>query len=175
MVTRRAVTVLFLVQLIALAVPAQESAELRGSGGQIVVTPKGAAPFSGSLELSLSSGSDVFGRGNSPAYGVTAGGTLLQDRLWFFGSASRQESSPSRFRELQLPENATTTALGARLNGQLGGAHDFSASSFTGTGTAPSSFLSLRYNGLLSSNTLFGASITRSSGTRNSVGLVPAN
>jgi hypothetical protein len=173
MVSRRAATALVLVQLIAFAAAAQESAEFGANGGRIVVTPKGAKPFSGSLELSLSSGSDVFGRNSSPAYGVTAGGTLLQDRLWFFGSATRQESSPSRFREFALPETATTTAIGARLNGQLGGNHAFSASSFTGS--TPSSFLSLRYDGLLSSNMLFGASVTRSSRPRSGVGLVPAN
>ena len=89
MAPRRAVTALLLVQLIALGGAAQQPAEFgRASGGELVMTPKGAAPFSGSLELSLSSGGG-FGRGSSPGYGLTAGGTLIQDRLWVFGSAGR--------------------------------------------------------------------------------------
>jgi hypothetical protein len=158
MVSRRAVTALFLAQLIALAVSAQEFGN--ATSGELVMTPKGAAPFSGSLELSLSTGG-VFGRGNAKGYGLTAGGTLLQDRVWFFAAASQQE---------------TSSAIGGRLNGQVAGSQDFSAffeaarrperpagapSSFGGS--VPSSFLSLRYNGIVSSNMLFSASYTRDS------------
>lgn len=177
MVARRAVLALVLVQMIGLAVSAQESAQFgRATGGEIVLTPKGSAPFSGSLSLSLSSGNDVFGRSSSPAYGVTAGGTLIQDRLWFFGSATRQEGS--RFATLELPENATTGAIGARVNGRFADNQDFSAvfeaarwpqlsmttpSSFAGI--TPSSFLSLRYTGIVSDRMFFNASLTRSSRT----------
>jgi hypothetical protein len=193
MVTRRAVAALVLVQLIAFAVAAQQSAEFgRANGGQLVLTPKGSAPLSGSLEFSLSSGSDIFGRGNSPAYGMTAGGTLVQDRLWFFASASRQQtSSSSRFANLEMQENGTQNAgtlgaIGGRVNAQLGASQDFSAFfeaarrpelATNGTATfasvVPSSFLALRYNGVVSSNTLFSASFTRSSRTTQGVGIVP--
>lgn len=187
MVSRRAVTALFLVQLIAFAVAAQQSSEFgRGTGGEVVMTPKGAARFSGSFELSLSSGSDVFGGGSATAYGLTAGGTLLQDRLWFFGSASRQQAPASRFADLELPESATSSAVAARANGQLTGSQDFSAYfeaarrpelSMTApslANMAPSSFLSLRYTGIVSSNMFFNASVTRSSRTVQGVGVVPA-
>ncbi|HEV7921187.1 MAG TPA: hypothetical protein VGR02_10415 [Thermoanaerobaculia bacterium] len=171
MTSRRALTALIVVQLLAFAASAQESAEYgRATGREVVLTPKGSAPFSGSLELSL---------GSSPRYGVTAGGSLMQDRLWFFASASQQHS---RLARINLPENATTSAVGARLNAQIGDSHDFSAffdtarrpelSTFTGTG--PSSLFSLHYNGLVSSNMLFSASFTRSERRVGGVGtLVP--
>lgn len=187
MVSRRAVTALFLVQLIALTLSAQQSSEFgRATGGEVVMTPKGAARFSGSLEVSLSNGNDVFGRGSSTAYGLTAGATLLQDRLWFFGAASQQQSSIARFAGLELPENATSSAIGVRANGQVAGGHDFSAFfanasrpglALTGsspfTGIAPSSFLSLRYTGVVSSNMFFNASVTRSQRTARGFGIVP--
>jgi len=180
------VSAFFLVPLIAFAVSAQQSAEYgRATSGEIVMKPKGSSAFSGSL--SVSTGNDVFGRGSSQGYGVTAGGTLVQDRLWFFASASRQDASPSRFAELELPENATTSALGARVNGQIAGGQDFSAFfeaarrpelSTTGASAfaaiTPSSFLSLRYTGVVSNNTMFNASFTRSSRTVHGLGIVPA-
>jgi hypothetical protein len=194
MVTRRAVAVLVLVQLIAFAVAAQQSAEFgRANGGQLVVTPKGSAPFSGSLEFSLSSGNDALGGGNSPSYGMTAGGTVIQDRLWFFASASRQQTSSStRFANLELPagttQNATLGAIGGRVNGQLGASQDLSAFfeaarrpelATNGTSTfatvVPSSFLSMRYNGVVSSNMLFSASFTRSSHSVQGAGFTPAD
>jgi hypothetical protein len=185
MVSRRAVTALVFAQLIGFSVVAQQAEFGRATGENLTMTPKGTSRLSGSLGVTLSSGSDVFGNGNSPAYGLTAGGTLVQDRLWFFASASHQEAS-SRFAGLQLPENATTSALGAKVNGQLAGNHDFSAffqsarrpelsttapSSF-GT-IAPSEFLSLRYTGVISSNAFFSTSFTQSTRRMPSIGLVP--
>jgi len=180
MLSRRAVTALLFAQLIPFALSAQQSAEFgRATGGELLLTRKGSAPLSGSLEISL--------RGSSPAYGMTAGGTLIQDRLWFFASGWRQEWSPSPFAGMDLPENATTRAIGARVNGQVAGSHDFSAffdaarrpelstigaSSFAGS--VPSSFLSLRYTGIVSSNMFFSASFTRSARTMKGVGFVPA-
>ena len=174
MTSRRAMIALLLV-LFALGAAAQSAEFGRATGGEIVATPKGSsAPLSGSLELSL---------GDSRAYGVTAGGTLIQDRLWFFASASRQEAPLARFADLELPENATTSAIGARVNGQIGGAHDFSAffeaarrpqlsmtSPTTFAGIAPSTFLSLRYTGVVSSNMFFNMSFTRNTRTVHGAG-----
>lgn len=175
MICRSAVTALFVVQLFACAVSAQQSSEFaRASSGEIVMTPKGSAKFSGSLEVSTSRGGDVFGRGDSTGYGVTAGGTLLQDRLWFFGSATRQSASAARWQQLELPENATSGAIGARVSGQLAGGHDFSAffqsarqpelsNAFPSTlSVVPSTFLALRYTGVITPNMFFTASVTRS-------------
>ncbi|MEA2490039.1 MAG: hypothetical protein QOH21_1831 [Acidobacteriota bacterium] len=172
MASRRAVTALLLVQLLAFTVAAQQSSEFgRASGGEVVLTPKGSAPLSGTLTLSASNANDVFGA-------MTAGGTLLEDRLWFFASASRQQTSSSRFDTLALPENATSNAVGVRANAQLTSAQDFSAifdaarrPELSTTAPAsfgavvPSSFLSLRYTGIVSSHMFFNASVSRSSRT----------
>jgi hypothetical protein len=186
MVSRRLVTALVVVQLAAFAVFAQESAELgRASGGELVLAPKGSAQFSGSLQLSLAGGSGVLGARSSPGYGGTAGGTLIQDRLWFFATASRQEVTA---REFALPQNATASAIGARVDGQLAANHGFSAffqaargpelstvapASFSGV--TPSSFLSLHYTGIISSNMFFTASVARSSSAARGVGVIPEN
>lgn len=182
MVTRRVVVALLLVQLTAFAVSAQQSAEYgRAASGEMVMTPKGSAPFSGSLEVSMSTGNDFFGRGSFPAYAVTAGGTLVNDRLWFFGSAVRQEVPVSRFETLDLPETATSGAVAAQAHGQIAGSHAFSAfveaarrpelqvaasSASTFEDVLPSSFLSLRYTGVVSSDLMFSGSLTRSSRIR---------
>lgn len=185
MVSRRVVLAFVLVQSIAFAAAAQESGEFgRASGGVIVMTPKNASPLSGSLELSTTD--DLSGRGTSAAYGMTLGGTLIEDRLWFFASGSRQEGSRVRFADLELPENATTGAIGARLDGHAGEAHDFSAffeaarmpqlsatAPAAFVGVAPSSFLSLRYTGIVSSNMFFTASFTRNSAPVRTLGIVP--
>jgi hypothetical protein len=168
MVSRSAVAALLL--LIASGVSAQSSAEFgRASGGEVALTTKGSTSLSGSMEMSLTNG-------NSPGYGLTLGGELVPDRLWFFVAGSRQELSRTRFARLDLPENATMGAVGARAHGQVGASHDFSAffeaarrpeisTPFT-TDLVPSSFLSLRYSGLLSSNMLVSGSFVRSSRTR---------
>jgi hypothetical protein len=187
MALRRAVIAFVLVQLIAFAVSAQESAELgRASGGELLLTMKRPTALSGSLQASLTSGSDVLGRGNSPAYGATAGGSLVQDRLWFFASASRQ-ASPMRFTNAALPQHAIASAINARVNGDIGSRQDFSAffqaarrpelsttGAATFTGSVPSSFLSLHYTGIVSSNMFFNASVTRSSRTALGIGMMPA-
>ena len=171
MFPRRLVTTLLLVQLLAFAASAQEFA--RATGGEIELKTKGEAPISGSLGISLTSGNDVLGLGRTTGYGMTIGGTLIRDRLWFFASGVRQQST---FAGLELPENVTTGAIGARVDGQIGASQDFSAffesarrPAFSATvpssmaAIAPSSFLSLRYTGIVSSNMFFTTSFTRSS------------
>jgi hypothetical protein len=186
MALRRAVIALALVQLIAFAVSAQESAELgRASGGELLLTTKRSTALSGSLQASLTNGNDVFGRGNTPAYGATAGGSLIQDRLFFFASASRQ-ASPTRFADAALPQHATASAISAHVNGDVGSRQDFSAlfqaarrpelsttGAATFAGIVPSSFLSLHYTGIVSSNMFFTASMTHSSRTALGIGMTP--
>ncbi len=187
MVSRRALTALLFAQLLALGLSAQESAEFgRSTSGELLLTPKGPAQFSGSLQMSLSSGGDVFGRGSSPGYGMTAGGTLIQDRLWFFASGSRQPVIAQRT-AIDLPQNVATRAIGGRISGQLGTNQDFAAffdserrpqlstigaSPFASS--VPSSFLSLHYTGIISNNMFFSASVSRSGRTANGVMLTPA-
>ena len=164
MVSHRALLLLAL--LVAFGASAQDAAEFgRAVGREVVLTPKGAAPFSGTLSLSVATRNDVFGRGTSPSYGITAGGSLIQDRLWFFASGSRQ--SGSRYGELQLPQNATTGAVGGRVNAQLTASQDFSGFFESARRrepgfVAPSSFLSMRYTGIISSSMFFNARFVRS-------------
>lgn len=143
MMARRAVTAFVLV-LLACAVSAQEFGH--ATAGEIVVTPKGSAPLSGSFQLSRSTvGSNL--------YDLSAGGALVHDRLWFFGSASRQQST---FADLAIPQNAFAT----KANAQFTGAQDLSA--FFETAKHPASFLTMHYNAVVSSNAYFSASFTRS-------------
>jgi hypothetical protein len=181
MVPRRVVAALVLAQLIALAALAQSAEFGRASGGEIAVVPKGTAALSGSLGISTGSGNDLFAGGKG--YDATLGGTLIQDRLWFFAAGSQQ--SGSRFGTLALPERAVSRSVDAKLQGRIGDRQNFSAifdaaripavtaAAATFTGIAPSSFLSLRYTGILSSNSFFNASFTRSAATRRDFGLLP--
>jgi hypothetical protein len=146
---------LAIVLMLAVAAFAQESAEFaRATGREVVLTPKGAAPLSGTLNLSL---------GNGQRYGVTTGGTLMQDHLWFFATASRQQGS--HFAQINLPENA----VAARVNAQVGASQDFSAFFANTRATAspfasvtPSSLFTMRYTGVISSNMFFTARFMRS-------------
>jgi hypothetical protein len=182
MVPRRVVAALVLAQLIALAALAQSAEFGRASGGEIAVVPKGTAALSGSLGISAGSGNDLFAGGKGDD--ATLGGTLIQDRLWFFAAGSQQ--SGSRFGTLALPERAVSRSVDAKLQGRIGDRQSFSAifdaarmpavtaaAPNTFTGIAPSSFLSLRYTGILSSNSFFNASFTRSAATRRDFGLLP--
>lgn len=187
MVTGRAVTALLVVQWLALSLCAQQSGEYgRASSEEIVMTTKSPARLSGSLEVSQSTGGDLLGR-DSNAYGLTAGGTLLRDRLWFFASGSKQTASPARWSSLQLPENAASDAIGARVNGQLTASQNFSAyfaaarrpelvtsPSSTFAAVVPSTFLSLRYTGVVSPNMFFTASVTSSTRSVEGAGALPA-
>ena len=70
---------LLLVLFIAPAAFAQEFG--RASAGILDMTSKQSMPFSGSLSFNSSRG-----------LGGTFGGTVVKDRVWFFGSAERTKS-----------------------------------------------------------------------------------
>ena len=110
---------------------AQSSDEFgRASAGLIELSTKGPQRFSGSLGLTTSRG-----------YGATFGGTIVNDRMWFFGTAQRNQ--------MRVPQIDTNwnAALGSR-------------NSFVATTTIPSSFLSLHYTGIVSSNMFFTAKVS---------------
>ena len=104
---------------------------------------KGPSMFSGSLSASWGFGS---GRG----YAGTAGGTLLKDRMWFFGTAEK----------LQPTRISLGNAIGATLNTQVGDRNAFGAS-FRQT-NIPSNFLSLRYTGMISPSSYVTVSASQS-------------
>lgn len=164
MISKRAFAILF-VAMIATVASAQEFG--RVSGGEIELHSKGPKTFSGTLGFSMGDGA----RG----YEASLGGTILEDRLWFFAAGYQQNTRlNSSFSGLQLPDRAVTGAIDAKLMGQIGDKHNFSASFNAGkqpfattadplaiTGVVPSSFLSLRYTGIVSSNMFFNASFSR--------------
>ncbi len=121
-----------------------QSAEFgRVSGGQIELATKSPSKLSGSLSFTLGTGLN---------FGATAGGTIVKDRLWFFGSAQQNEP---RFSAPMIQ----TPRFDAKLSTQMGNRNDFGAS-FNG---GRDSFLSMRYTGIVSSNMFITATVSRTS------------
>src|SRR5688500_14279235 len=90
MMSKRAVAGLFVAQMIAAVALAQDvtSSEFsRGYGGEIELLPKQSRSFSGSLGVTMSTSGLGLG-----GYEATLGGTILEDRLWFFATAQQHES-----------------------------------------------------------------------------------
>ncbi|HET7707632.1 MAG TPA: hypothetical protein VFM36_16210 [Thermoanaerobaculia bacterium] len=151
MIPIRVVLALLLTLMTAAGVFAQEFG--RVDGGQIKVLTKAPKKMSGSLGISRSSQA-------ANGYEATLGGEILDDRIWFFAAASI------------LPEVQVSSRVGtvdAKLDAQLGSRSTLGAS-FSQQETqaigampavVPSSFLSLRYTGVISENIFFNASATR--------------
>lgn len=141
----------------------------RGTGGEITATTKAPAKTSGSLGL------EVFAGGGS-GYNATLGGTLLEDRIWFFGSLYRSERQHSFASAIpEMPAVASAQSIDAKLGAQLGSRQTldavFSSGHYEAVAPAPaaepfaipSSFLTLRYTGVVSSNMFFTATLSQSS------------
>ncbi|MEK6371990.1 MAG: hypothetical protein AABO58_04785 [Acidobacteriota bacterium] len=179
MMSKRALAWLFVAQMIAAVAMAQgvTSEFGRVSGGEVALLTKQTGNLSGSLGFTMS---------KSKGYEATLGGTILQDRLWFFASAQQHDARlTSGVAQMQLPERAVSRALDAKLTGQLGDRHSFGAffeaarqpyATIPNTlgGVTPSSFLSLRYTGVVSSNMFFNASFSQRSVTQPAWSFAPA-
>ena len=147
---------------VAATAGAQEFA--RGTGGEIEATTKShEAPFSGSIGIDLLNG----GRNG---YMATLGGTLLQDRLWFFASTNRTERTSSYHAIPELSAVARVEATAAKTGFHLGSRQTLDAT-FSQQDVAPgtqsplaipSTFLSLRYTGIVTPNTFFTMSVSTS-------------
>lgn len=148
--------VLVLLTLIASAAFAEEFG--RVSGGEMKLVTKGRSQFSGSLGMSLSDRSE-------PGYEGTLGGTLVDDRVWFFASAQQQDRRIfTNFEGLAIPEQRVATMLDTKVVANIGDRQNLAASFNTGGQPfVPTNFLSLRYTGVISSNMFFNATISRSS------------
>lgn len=157
MLSRRTLAVLLFAQFFAAVAMGQEFA--RASAGQIEVLTKAARSRSGSLALRT---------GDMNGFDATLGGSLLADRLWFFGTATFAEGSVSRL----VPAAAgSVEGIDAKFNAQLG-AHQTLAASYGNSVTTispgelsmslPSSFLSLRYDAILSPKATFSGRFSRS-------------
>ncbi|HUP48044.1 MAG TPA: hypothetical protein VNA04_04565 [Thermoanaerobaculia bacterium] len=169
MTSKRALAALFAAQIVAGAVLAQSQAPVpaasefgRVSGGQIELLTSGTQKLSGSLGVSSSGG----GR---HGYDATLGGSLLEDRLWFFGAASMLPA---------MEQRAGVGAVDLKMDAQLGSRHALGATFSEGRtlpaatpdmamAPMPSSFLSLRYTGVVSNNLFFDARFLRRSVTRS--------
>lgn len=153
-----AVVALLLIATFATAALAQEFG--RVSGGEVDLAVKSPSKLSGSLEMGL----PFFSGNGSRRYEASIGGTLLKDRLWFFGTAQQMDLS----------------GFDAKLNAAVGERQSLDAalhsarpanntSTATPNLTVPSSFLSLHYAGIISSNSFFTATFSRSSGSRTAL------
>lgn len=163
------VVALLVVLLVAVAVAGQErvTGETSAYGGELRMIAKAPAQTSGSLGISL------MGNGLK-GYEGTFGGTLVKDRMWFFASAERNDGTGSRSSVSPMPEFLRSEGLSGKLDAQLGDRQSLGAAflsrqgSFAGTPSTnafdlPSSFLSLRYTGIVTGNMFFTATATRSS------------
>ena len=160
MFRKRAALVIAFVQLAAGVALAQEYG--RTSGGELNLFTKQPNSFSGSLGISLSR--SLFGS-NLKGYEGTVGGTIIPDRLWFFGSMQRNDSL--RFASA-VPQIQATPATYGKIDAHLGDRQSLNAVASrtqlsTGTlSTVPASFLSMHYTGIISSNSFFTASVSQS-------------
>lgn len=126
---------------------AQSSDEFgRATGGLLELSTKGPTRLSGSLGLSMGSGL----RG----YGATFGGTVINDRLWFFGTAERNQS---RLISSTLPQSSPR--FDANWKAAIGDRNSFSASYRSAT-IPSSSFMTLHYTGIVSSNMFITGSVS---------------
>ena len=134
---KRAALVFVLSQLFAAAIFAQEYG--RASGGDIDLMTKHPRALSGSLGFTAGAGK---------GFDLSLGGTLVKDRVWFFATGERNQKP--------LFATAPQQFTGAKFNAQLGDRQNVVAS----YGTLPSSFLSLHYTGIVSSNMFVSASFS---------------
>ena len=151
--TARPFAALLIAQLITAAVMAQEFG--RTSGGQIEAITKNSDKLSASLSMMMGGAS-----GRYRGYEATLGGTVIEDRLWFFGSAFQQNTT--RFESSTIPalQQADIDRLTfGKATAQIGDRHSVDSSIISG----PSSFLTLHYTGIVSPNSFFTATFSRSS------------
>ena len=164
MFQRRAGIAIVVAYFVTAALFAQSTEFGRGSGGEIEAMVKRPSTLSGSFTLSQSLGLSGGGR----SYLGTAGGTLLKDRLWFFGSA--QINDGMRFQPMlsSYPSRAIPAQAFGSATASIGSRNSLITSIDRGgsrTGL-PSSFLSLHYTGLVSSSMFFTANVSRDSVTQ---------
>jgi hypothetical protein len=162
-----------------------ERSTFAGSGGTLTMVTKSSSGFSGSLGASFSSSDDVFGNRRGNRYDATVGGTLIEDRLHFFASGGQQQSRAVAFNDIQplgaAPANGS--ALDARMYANLGDRHTLGAmfsrndqpvvsTTLPMNASLPTSFLSMRYTGIVSDSMFFTANLSRRSIQSNS-GVLP--
>ncbi len=193
--SRRAVATLFLSQMLAAVAFAQSVVPPAGasdasvaapyefgrvSGGEMDLITKHSQRLSGSLELTMSRSQLLFATGrNGTTNGVdgTLGGTIVQDRVWFFATAHQSDALLAPQFATALPQTGTSYRVASRgidanLSAQIGDRQSLAASfaagrepgvttAVTAAAPTPASFLSLRYTGVVSNNMFFSANFSR--------------
>ncbi|HEX6101294.1 MAG TPA: hypothetical protein VF432_33570 [Thermoanaerobaculia bacterium] len=150
--TRRTLALVLLTSAVALGAVAQD-ADLRGSSGPIRAIAKQPKQLSGSLGVTT---------GGRQGYEATLGGAVVQDRLFFFASAQHNEGWQFASPAFQPSDDAF--AFDGKATALLGERNTVTAAGGTGRSLTlgmPSSFLSLRFDSVISSNTFFSASISQ--------------
>ena len=150
--TRRTLALVLFTQVLALGAVAQD-AELHGSSGTIRAIAKQPKQLSGSLGVTT---------GDRQGYEATLGGAVVQDRLFFFASAQHNEGW--QFASPAFQPSAEAFAFDGKATALLGERTTATAAGATGRNLTlglPSSFLSLRFDSVISSNTFFSASFTQ--------------
>jgi hypothetical protein len=137
MIPRLAMLVLF----VAGSAFAQEFG--RADGGDLQMQVKQPGGFSGSLGFSLSKGDFA---STSKGFTGALGGALIADKLWFFATAQHDRQYVSATPQLNDRQVLAAAAGTGREQ--------------TPALTVPTSFLSMRYTGMLSSSSYFTANVT---------------
>jgi len=144
MPSRRVLTALFAVLVAGAAFGQSEFG--RASGEQLELLGKSTNRPAGSIGIT---GSSLGQR-----YNATLGGTIVQDRLWFFASAQR--GNPLFTPRSVVPR--IDLNLGAQPTERQNVAAFFAAA----PRATPNSFLSLHYTGIVSDSMFVTANISRS-------------
>jgi hypothetical protein len=143
----------------------------RVSGGAVDLIAKSHSGMSGSLSASTSPSFFSSGRNGGAGYGATLGGTLVRDRAWFFASAESLPAIATRYGMLPTNDSANALATSAKLTANLGDRQTLAAA-FASARTnvfdvssasplrLPSSFLALRYNGVISERMFVSGSVS---------------
>lgn len=150
MMRTRALLSSLVLLMIALSASAQSDNEFgRASSGAISAITKGPNQFSGTLSLSLGSGT---------GYGGSFGGEAIKDRMWVFAAAAVLPQI--RFSETKL-EGAKVEAQPVDWTNVTA---SFSQPRSNDVLLPPSSFLSLRSTTMLTDRMMMSISYTRSNG-----------
>jgi hypothetical protein len=159
---KRILAAIFVSNICAAFAIAQEAAPApefgRASGGQIEMITKQPSKLSGSFAITRSDSNLSSGL---KGYEATLGGTIVEDRLWFFGTAQQQNGSRFATAAPVIQQRDLDRAAFAKSTAQLGDRHVLDAS----FGAGPSSFLSLRYQAAVSNNMFISATFSRDSTT----------
>lgn len=162
----RTLFALFVMQMIALAAVAQSAEFGRANGGTIDTITKAPRRTSGSLALTHS-----LGGSQGEGYEGTLGGELLEDRIWFFASASLL--SRTELSNVDVPAfDAKATAQPVDWTSVTASFRQLQQPTFSND-TVPSSFLSLRSTSMLSDSMMMDFSFSRSTRTRSAFDPMP--